>query len=58
MKTVNVADFTGSFTLGDLEPYTTYIVYVTAVTWINAMGRQLEGSSSESIIKRTLAGSK
>ena len=58
MKEVNANDFTGSYTLDNLRPYTTYSVYVTAVTQINAMGDQLEGSKSEIVRRRTLAGSK
>ena len=58
MKIVYANNFTGSYTLDDLSPYTVYSLYVTAVTWINAMGNQTEGSQSEIVVRRTLAGSK
>ena len=58
MKIVYANNFTGSYTLDDLSPYTVYSLYVTAVTWINAMGNQTEVSQSEIVVRRTLAGSK
>ena len=57
-KTVNIADFNGSYTLSSLRPFTTYKIYVTAVTLINGTGAQLEGLGSEVVTIRTLAGSK
>ena len=57
MKQVNDSDFTGSYTLTRLSPYTVYSVYVTAVTLVNG-SNQIEGSKSKNVTKRTLAGSK
>ena len=54
----NVTNFNGPYTLGSLRPFTTYSIYVTAVTLINAMGELLEGAKSEIVNGRTLAGSK
>ena len=53
-----VTSFIGSYTLGDLRPYTVYSVYLTAVTLINGTDELLEGTKSEIISRRTLAGSK
>ena len=58
MKIVYANNFTGSYTLDGLSPYTMYSLYVIAVTQINAMDNVLEGSRSAIVIRRTLAGSK
>ena len=55
----NNTNFTGTYTLDNLTPYTEYSVYVTAVRLIPAdTGRALEGMKSEIITRRTLAGGK
>ena len=56
-NTVDVYDFTGTYTLDNLKPYTEYSVYVTATRAIGDTGRFLEGDKSETINQRTLAGS-
>ena len=58
MQTVNVTNFTGTYTLDNLTPYTEYSVYVTAVRLIGDANRPLEGMKTTTLIKRTLAGSK
>ena len=55
---VNVFNFTGTYTLDNLTPYTEYSVYVTAVRLIGDTGRRLEGMKTVTLIKGTLAGSK
>ena len=57
-QVVNVVNFTGTYTLDNLTPYTEYSVYVTAVRSIGDTGRVLEGMRSIPITQRTLAGSK
>ena len=57
-QVVDVVNFTGTYTLDNLTPYTEYSVYVTAVRLIGDTGRLLEGSKSITITQRTLAGSK
>ena len=57
MKQINDSDFTGSYSLTRLSPYTVYSVYVTAVTLVNGSD-QIEGSKSKNVTKQTLAGSK
>ena len=56
MQTVNVTNFTGSYTLDNLTPYTEYSVYVTAVRLIGDTNRSLEGNRSRTVTGRTLAG--
>ena len=56
MQTVNVTNFTGTYTLDNLTPYTEYSVYVTAVRLIGDTGRTLEGNRSRIVTGRTLAG--
>ena len=56
MKTVNVTNFTGVYTLDNLRPYTEYRVYVTAVRLIGDNDRSLEGMKSKLLTERTLAG--
>ena len=49
---VNVSNFTGTYTLDNLTPYTEYSVYVTAVRSIlGDTDRQLEGIKSVIITK-------
>jgi len=55
---VNVTKFAGTYTLDNLRPYTFYSVYVTAVSLIDSTNELLEGSKSETLTRRTLAGSK
>ena len=54
---VDVFNFTGTYTLGNLRPYTVYDVYVTATRMIGNTGRSLEGMKSRTINQRTLTGS-
>ena len=54
---VNVFDFTGTYTLDNLRPYTVYDVYITATRMIGDTGRLLEGMKSRTINQRTLTGS-
>ena len=56
-QVVNVADFTGSYTIDNLTPYTKYSVYVTAVRLVGDTGKPLEGMKTTTLIERTLAGS-
>lgn len=56
MKIVNTTDFTGTYSLDNLRPYTEYSIYVTAVKLIEATGEFLEGVKSTVITERTLAG--
>ena len=56
MQTVNVTNFTGTYTLDNLTPYTDYNVYVTAVRLIGDTNRPLEGNKSRTVTGRTLAG--
>ena len=56
MQTVNVTNFTGTYTLDNLTPYTEYSVYVTAVRLIGDASRPLEGNKSKMVTGRTLAG--
>ena len=56
MQTVNVTNFTCTYTLDNLTPYTEYCVYVTAVKLIGDTGRPLEGNKSRTVTGRTLAG--
>ena len=58
MQTVNVTNFTGTYTLDNLTPYTDYNVYVTAVRLIGDTSRPLEGNKSRTVAGRTLAGGK
>lgn len=53
---VNTTNFNGTYILDNLEPYTKYSVYVTAVRLIGSTGRSLEGKKSETVTGRTLAG--
>ena len=55
MQTVNVTNFTDTYTLDNLTPYTEYSVYVTAVRLIGDR-RPLEGNKSRTVTARTLAG--
>ena len=57
-QAVNVTNFNGTYILVSLRPCTVYSVYVTAVTLINGTGELLEGVKSETVNRRTLAGSK
>ena len=54
--TVKVADFNGTFTLGNLSPYTEYDIHLTAVKITQATGESLEGEESPVVGERTLAG--
>ena len=56
-QVINVTNFTGTYTLDNLTPYTEYSVYVTAVRLIGDTGRLLEGMKSVIVTKRTLTGS-
>ena len=58
MRTVNVVNFVGTYTLDNLTPYTEYSVYVTAVRLIGDTSRPLEGNKSRTVTGRTLAGGK
>ena len=57
-KVINVVNFTGTYTLDNLTPYTEYSVYVTAVRLIGDTSRVLEGMKTTTLTERTLAGSK
>ena len=54
---INVVNFTGTYILDNLTPYTEYIVYVTVVRLIGDAGKLLEGMKSVIVTKRTLTGS-
>ena len=57
VQVVNDANFDGTYILTNLSPYTVYIVYVTAVRFIEGdTDRPLEGMKSAMLIERTLAG--
>ena len=56
MQAVNVTNFTGTYTLDNLRPYTEYSVYVTAVRLIGDTSIPLEGMKSRIVTGRTLAG--
>ena len=56
VQVVNVINFTGTYTIDKLRPYTEYSVYVTAVRLIGTTGRPLEGEKSDMVTARTLAG--
>ena len=56
VQVVNVTNFTGTYTIDKLRPYTEYSVYVTAVRLIGTTGRPLEGEKSDIVTARTLAG--
>ena len=56
MWTVNVVNFTGTYILDNLTPYTEYNMYVTAVRLIENSSRALEGNKSRTVTGRTLAG--
>ena len=56
MRTVNVVNFTGTYTLDSLTSYTEYSVYVTAVRSVGYPSRPLEGHKSRTVTGRTLAG--
>ena len=56
MQTVNIVNFTGTYTLDNLTPYTEYRVYVAAVKLIGGTNRPLEGNKSRTVTGRTLAG--
>ena len=49
-------EFTGTYTLDNLRPYSVYSVYVIAVRIIGDTGRPLQGMKSDIVTKRTLAG--
>ena len=55
---MNVANFTGTYILDNLTPYTEYGVYVTAIRLIGDNGKPLEGMKTITLSERTLAGSK
>ena len=57
-QVVNAINFTGTYTLDNLTPYTEYSVYVTAIRLIGETDRSLEGMKTATLIERTLAGSK
>ena len=56
VETVNLTDFNGTYTLGNLRPYTVYSVYVTVVKRRGNTGGPLEGMKSKTLTERTLAG--
>ena len=56
MWTVNIVNFTDTYTLDNLTPYTEYNVSVTAVRLIGGTSRPLEGNRSRTVTGRTLAG--
>ena len=53
---VNNTNFNGTYTLGNLSPYTEYNIHVTAVQIIEATGESLKGEDSPIVTERTLAG--
>ena len=53
-RTVDVSDFSGTYTLSDLRPYTDYSVYVT----VGVTDRPQESVRSMTVTSRTLAGGK
>ena len=53
---VNITNFNGTYTLGNLSPYTEYNIHVTAVQIIEATGKLLKGEDSPIVTERTLAG--
>lgn len=53
-RIVNVTDFTGTYTLDDLRPYTEYSVYVI----VGLIDRPQESVKSMTVTNKTLAGGK
>ena len=53
-KVVNVTNFSGTYALDGLRPYTEYSVYVT----VGLVGRPQESARSMTVTNKTLAGGK
>ena len=53
---INITNFNGTYTVGNLSPYTEYNINVTAVKIIGATGESLKGEDSPVVTERTLAG--
>ena len=56
MQAVNVVNFSGTYTLDNLKPYTEYNIYVMAVRLIGDTGIPLQGMKSRTVTGRTSAG--